>query len=110
MVAALMLQRAGYNNITILEKRTDPGFFDPLREFTYRISVQGMKVLDHAGVFEEVQEAGVRGNETLVCTLNPKTTNAKVLKLPFLGIDSVDKTGKYIATFITRSQLNTVLY
>ena len=50
MVAALMLQRAGYNNITILEKRTDPSFFDPLREFTYRVSVQGMEVMDHAGV------------------------------------------------------------
>ena len=83
MVAALLLKRAGYNHITILEKRADPGFFDPLREFTYRVSVQGMEIMDHAGVQEAVQEAGVLTSETLVCLLDPKTVKAKIVKFPF---------------------------
>ena len=77
MAAGLMLKRAGYNNITILEKREDPGFFDPLREFTYRVSIQGMRVLDQVGVRQEVQEDGVACTETLLCVLKPNTAKAK---------------------------------
>ena len=110
MAAGLMLKRAGYNNITILEKREDPGFFDPLREFTYRVSIQGMRVLDQVGVRQEVQEDGVASSETLRCVLKPNTAKPKYIELPFLRAASVDSTGKYIATLILRSQLNTLLY
>ena len=79
--AALILAKRGWNNITVLEKRTSADYYEPDKSFSYQIDGRGQKLIDLLGLTDKLSELGVSSRE-FYFTLIKKNGTRKTSKLP----------------------------
>jgi len=102
MAAALMLEKNGFGNITIVEKRK-PNEFESERAYLYLIDGRGQECTDSINITQKISSNAVSSYNFLNLTEHLVTGEFKTKSIPIVDKDAIEK------FWIPRSALLTVL-
>eukprot|EP01025_Chloroclados_australasicus_P003270 TRINITY_DN1075_c0_g1_i7.p1 TRINITY_DN1075_c0_g1~~TRINITY_DN1075_c0_g1_i7.p1 ORF type:complete len:556 (+),score=67.53 TRINITY_DN1075_c0_g1_i7:191-1858(+) len=100
--AAMMLAKRGWDNITVLEKRSSASFYEPDRSYSYLISGRGQSLLQHLDFMDELEKAGVPQSTLVFKRVEP---DAKVKELQFNLDDALPE-----SYWLPRKKLLSIMY
>lgn len=90
---ALMLAKRGWNNITVLEKRSSSSNYEIDKSYSYLIDGRGQKILDYLGLTDKLAKISVPSSEFYLTEVKPDGSR-KTSKLPI--IDPNKKTAYWL--------------
>ena len=93
LATALMLAKRGWKNITVLEKRPAPDYYEPDKSFNYLIDGRGQKLTDFLGLTHQLSNISVPNTEFYLTLIKPNGSR-KTRKLPL--VDPNRKTAYWI--------------
>lgn len=93
LATAIALAKRGWQNITVLEKRPTPDYYEPDKSYSYQIDGRGQKLTDLLGLTSQLASQSVPNTE-FYFTLISKNGNRKTRKVPI--VDPKRKTAYWL--------------
>ncbi len=103
LAAALLFADLGYQNITVVERRSSAKDFEKNKAFTYQIDGRGQKLLKRLGLMKDLESFGVANKSFHATTILPDGSS-KTIDSPIIDKDRVT------CYWTTRRNLQTMLY
>jgi len=84
LATALIFAKRGWKNITVLEQRSNAGYYEPDKSFSYQIDGRGQKLTDLLGLTDDLANLSVPSTEFYLTQIKPNGS-CKTSKLPIIN-------------------------